>query len=124
MKRTAIGRKPFGEAKKLTRQTERQFQDQVIELATYLGWWVWHPYYAARSPEGYPDLTMFRERVVFAELKARNAKGRMGKLSPFQVEMAQRCFKANAEYYAWNPDDWDALVEVLTRGGSVKVVSS
>lgn len=114
-----IQRQPWGAPRKKTEQAEKAFQDAVIELASYLNWWCWHPYYASRSPKGYPDLTLFRERVIFAELKARNAKGRMGKLTPEQVEMAHRCFKAGAEYYAWTPDDWDEIKAVLSRGGTV-----
>lgn len=106
----------------MIRQNEREFQAQVIELATYLGWWCFHPYYSARSPEGYPDLTMFRERVIFVELKARDGRGRMGKLSPFQTEMAHRAFKAGAEYYLWTPDDFDAIKETLSRGSKTVTV--
>ena len=116
-----LKRAPWGEARKVTDLTEKAFQAQVIELATYLGWWCWHPYYASRSPKGYPDLTMFRERVLFVELKARNAKGRMGKLMPEQIEMSHRCIKAGAEYYHWTPDDWPEIEEVLSRGGAVTV---
>ena len=118
--RTPLKRTPWGEKRKTTQQSEKAFQQQVIDLATLLGWWVWHPYYASRSPKGYPDLTMFRERVMFVELKARDARGRMGKLMPEQVEMAHRCFKAGAEYYHWTPEDWEEIKAVLSRGGTVK----
>lgn len=117
--RKPMQRSPWGEKRTKVQQAEKAFQEQVIELAQYLGWWPWHPYYAARSPKGYPDLTLFRERVIFAELKARRADGRMGKLTPEQVEMAHRCFKAGAEYYAWTPEDWEDIKAVLSRGGSV-----
>ncbi len=114
MRRTA-----WGADKKAIVQNEKAFQEQVIELAQYLGWWPWHPQVAKFSPKGYPDLTLFRERVLFVELKARDAKGRMGKLMPEQVEMAHRCFRAKVEYYHWTTDDWEVIKEVLSRGGTV-----
>lgn len=116
MKRT-----PIGEKRKAVQQNEKAFQQQVIDLATLLGWWCWHPYYASRSPAGYPDVSFYRERLIQAELKARRADGRMGKLTPEQVEMAHRCFKAGVEYYAWTPEDWPEIEEVLSRGGTVQV---
>lgn len=110
---------PWGEKRKTAQQNEKAFQEQVIELAQYLGWWCWHPFYSGRSPAGYPDVSFYRERHFQAELKARRANGRMGKLSPAQVEMAHRCFKAGVEYYAWTPDDWEEIKAVLSRGGTV-----
>lgn len=118
-----LQRSPWGQKRKETYQTERAFQNQVEELAMYLGWWTFHLNQPMRSPAGFPDLVMFRERVVFAELKTRSPKtGKAGKLMPAQVEMAQRCFKAGAEYYSFlYPDDWEELCAVLSRGGSVTV---
>src|SRR3990167_7798802 len=102
LKRTPLARKPWGAEKRATYQTERAFQAKVEELAGYLGWWTFHLNQPMRSPAGFPDLVMFRERVIFAELKTRSPKtGKAGKLMPAQVEMAQRCFKAGAEYYSW-----------------------
>jgi len=114
-------RTPFGEPRRKREDNERQFQDRVVELAEYLGWWCFHMYHATRSPAGWPDLVLFRERIIFVELKARDAKGRMGKLKPVQTDMAHRCFKAGAEYYAWFDDEetWTKIKAVLSRGGSV-----
>ncbi len=114
-----LRRTAWGADKRALVQNEKAFQEQVIELARYLGWWPWHPLVAKFSPKGYPDLTLFRERVLFVELKARDAKGRMGKLMPEQIEMAHRCFRAGAEYYHWTPEDWEEIKEVLSRGGTV-----
>ena len=116
MKRSGIGVE-----KRATYQTEKAFQAQVEELAATLGWWPFHINHPMRSPAGFPDLVMFRERVVFAELKVRRPRdGRANKLATAQVEMAHRCFRAGCEYYSWLfPDDWEELKAVLSRGGSV-----
>lgn len=116
-----IKRTPFGQPRKEREKNEERFQARVVELAQYLGWWPFHMYHAARSPAGWPDLVLFRERIVFVELKARDAKGRMGTLKPVQTDMAHRCFKAGAEYYAWydTNEDWEQIKAVLSEGGSV-----
>ena len=112
-----LRRKPWGIEKRASYQTEKAFQTQVEDLASYLGWWCFHLNQPRRSPAGFPDLVMFRERVIFAELKSRSpTTGKAGKLMPAQIEMAHRCFKAGAEYYSWLfPDDWENLAEVLKK---------
>ena len=118
LKAAPLKRKPWGQDRRVTYQTEAAFQAQVEELAGVLGWWCFHLRQPMRSPAGFPDLVLFRERVIFAELKVRSPNtGRAGKLETPQIEMAHRCFAAGAEYYAWwSPDDWDELVAVLERG--------
>lgn len=119
MRRSAIG-----EPRRKRENNEAQFQKRVMNLAQYLGWWCFHMYHATRSPAGWPDLVLFRERIIFVELKAKDARGRMGKLSPAQIEMSQRCFKAGAEYYALydTEEDWTKIKEVLSRGGQVEAI--
>lgn len=118
---SSLNRSEWGATKKATYQSEKAFQAQVEELAVTLGWWTFHLNAPMRSPAGFPDLVMFRERVIFAELKVRRPKdGRVGTLSGTQIEMAHRCFKAGAEYYSWLfPDNWEEIKAVLSRGGRV-----
>ena len=115
MRRSAIGAD-----RRATYQTEKDFQAQVEELAGYQGWTCFHLNLPMRSPAGFPDLVMFRERIVFAELKVRRPRdGRAGKLSPGQVTYAHTIMKAGGEYYSWLfPDDWDAIVRLLAREGA------
>ena len=114
-------RAAWGAKKRAENQSEKQFQQQVEDLATLLGWWSFHVYNASRSPAGFTDLVLFRERVIFAELKVRDKKGKANKLKAPQIEMSHRCFKAGAEWYSWlDPDDWPEIKEVLSRGGTVK----
>ena len=123
MKASPLRRTAWAEKARAQYVSEQAFQGMVEDLAVTLGWWTFHLNQPRRSPAGFPDLVMFRERVIFAELKSRSPKtGRAGKLAPAQIEMAQRCFKAGAEYYSWLfPDQWDEVQEVLSRGGAVTI---
>ncbi len=100
--------------------TESQFQGQVIELAHILGWTVAH-FRPARTERGwrtavaadgagYPDLTMVRERLVFAELKSDR-----GLASEAQRDWHTKLVIANVETYLWRPADWVEIVSTLTR---------
>lgn len=91
-------------------ESERNFQIKVIEAAELLGWLVYHTHDSRRSQPGYPDLTMVRERVVFAELKAKT-----GQVRPDQIVWAQRLTNAGQEVYLWRPADWPEVLEVLRK---------
>lgn len=106
--------------------TEREFQDQVIKLATLFGWRVHHTRPARvrvrgkdvyRTPvqghKGFPDLVLARRgRVIFAELKA----GR-GQLSEDQVLWRDAMEGGQAAEYAgwklWRPEDWAEIERIL-----------
>jgi hypothetical protein len=90
-------------------EREGDFQDKVRQLAELKGWLVYHTHDSRRSDEGFPDLVMSRDRVVFAELKSEK-----GKLSEKQLEwVAGLRDLAGAEVYVFRPSDWDRVVEVL-----------
>lgn len=110
-----LTRTPWGQKKREQHVAEKDFQAMVEELAGYCGWTCFHLNLPMRSPAGFPDLVMFRERIVFAELKSRSPKtGKAGKLMPAQIEYAHTIQKAGGEYYSWLfPDDWEPLVEAL-----------
>jgi hypothetical protein len=97
------------------------FMGRVIVTARLKGWTVLHihPLYSREGrpltpggPEGkgYPDLTLFRERVIWAELKVGKNKP-----SPEQEGWARRITAAGAECYLWRPEDWTEIVETLTE---------
>lgn len=49
---------------------EQQWQAQVVGLATFYGWRIYHTHDSRRSPAGFPDLVMVRgPELIFAELK-------------------------------------------------------
>jgi len=103
-------------------ETESDFQRRVIDLAGSLGWTCLHlPRVAMRrrgelvhltatvGGRGYPDLTLFRDRVVYAELKAAG-----GRLRPEQAKWRDRIRAAGGEWHLWKPADWTDIVGVLT----------
>jgi N-dimethylarginine dimethylaminohydrolase len=98
---------------------EAAHQDAVVEYARLTRWRVAHFRRAlnkrgvhmtavAYDAKGFPDLVLVRDRVVFAELKA---KGR--KRTPEQEAWAEWLEAAGAEYHLWRPTDWDEIVRVL-----------
>ena len=88
--------------------TEKVFQSKVVAIANKLGWSVYHTYDSRRSEPGYPDLTLVRERVIFAELKTD-----AGKLSSAQSLWVSLLKKANAEVYVWRPSHMSQIVKTL-----------
>jgi hypothetical protein len=93
--------------------TEKQFQQQVKDLAKILGWKYYHTWRSFHSPAGFPDCVMVKGcRVIFAELKTEK-----GKVSEKQQEWITALSGTNNETYVWRPSDWDDIVEVL-RGAA------
>jgi len=90
--------------------TEKEFLQQVRELANLCGWLVYHTYDSRRSPEGFPDLVLVRgNQIIFAELK-----GEKGRVRPEQRMWLDALEKARkAEVCLWRPSDWSKIVEVL-----------
>ena len=108
--------------------SERDFQQQITDLATVLGW-LWCHFRPAqtskgwRTPvsgplgKGFPDLMMLRERdrrLIFAELKRDGAK-----TTPDQdFVLRELGWLASGdgrrvETYVWRPSDFDTIAEVL-----------
>lgn len=96
---------------KLPKMSEAQLQDAVVELAQLLGWEVAH-FRPARTTDGwrtavsadgkgFPDLTLVRDRVIFAELKSD-----IGKLSPDQDRWAACISDAGCQHEVWRPEQW------------------
>lgn len=57
---------------------------------------------------GFPDLVLIRERIVYAELKARG-----GVQSGPQKDWESALLAAGAEVYCWEPSDWPEVERVL-----------
>jgi hypothetical protein len=100
--------------------TERELQDWIVGTARLLGWrnahfrpaWTEKGWRTASSydAQGWPDLCLVRERIVFAEIKLEH-----GRLSPEQVAWLDALRDAGAEVYVWKPADWTsgAVEDVL-----------
>lgn len=101
--------------------TEDRFRAALVKEARSLDW---HAMFIGRARggkawvtqmgadgRGWPDLTLVRERIVFAELKTD---------SNYHVSEEERTWldwlrAAGAEVYLWRPRNWPEIREVLER---------
>lgn len=89
---------------------EETLQQAIIDLGREFRWKAYHTRNSRKSKAGFPDLTMWRERVIFVEVKAE-----AGELSAAQITTLEELRAAGAEVYVWRPRDWAELVKVLTN---------
>ena len=91
-------------------KTEKDFQQQIKDMAELFGWWAFHPYDSRRSPAGWPDLVMIHRttgRTIFVEVKT--MKGRVSNAQSVCLEL----LGMQNEVYVWRPSDLEAIEEVL-----------
>lgn len=99
--------------------SEREWQDQVIDLMHVFGWRVAHFRPAKtergwRTPvqadgQGFPDLIAARgNRLLAVELKAEK-----GKLSPQQAVWVESFAQTPAEVYVWRPSEFETVHRIL-----------
>lgn len=106
--------------------TEAQFQRTVIEAAQHLGWLCYHTHDSRRSQEGFPDLVLVRDRVLFVELKTDKGKLTFSQQTwRLKITAAlERWLRDHATqgtdydvdpfaHYVWRPADWPRVEEVL-----------
>jgi hypothetical protein len=114
--------------------TEAQWQAQVVGLAGFYGWRVYHTHDSRRSAPGFPDLVLVRPpELIFAELK-----GESTRVTPDQEawltdlrlvgdavqEDEAVCFgegigpypPPTVDVYLWRAPDLDPVHERLARG--------
>ena len=92
---------------------EKDFLQNVVNLATLNGWLSFHDYDSRFNKKGYPDLTLVRPpRVIFAELKSE--KGRVSVYQQNWIDNLKEC--PGVEMYVWrHPGDWDSIISLLSR---------
>lgn len=89
--------------------TEKQWMEQVIELATLYQWQHFHVYDSRRSDPGWPDLTLARPPdLLFAELKT--DRGRLSAAQRVWIEALRDC---GQEIHVWRPRDFEGVHERL-----------
>lgn len=96
--------------------TEKQWQRIVTDLATVQNFRWYHTWRSVKSPTGYPDLHLVRDRSVFLELKAQR-----GRLSASQAEWLRALHEAKQEAYVCRPSDLGPLAVVLAHRGDPRV---
>lgn len=90
--------------------TEKQFQQQIMELAVLYKWRCYHTWSSMHSAGGFPDLVMVRvPRLIFAELKS--DKGKVSIEQEAWLESLRASGKC--EVYLWRPSVWESITEVL-----------
>ena len=103
--------KPTGRAVLDKAMSEKDFAQSIVDLATLTGWKVYRTFDSRRSPEGWPDLVLVKDRLLFRELKSM-----VGKTTWQQNEWLIALRNAGEDVGIWRPSDWDAI-EILLRGG-------
>ena len=95
-----------------TKLSEKQFQAQVVQLARYQGWLVYHTYDSRRSADGFPDLVLVRPpTVLFVELKTE--KGVTSMAQEEWLTVLGDC--SQAETALWRPGSWDEIERTLKK---------
>lgn len=99
-------------------ETEDQFLGWVIDRAHLSDWLVahqrpgrtvhgWRTAWQADG-NGFPDLVLVRDRVIFAELKSDRGRPRVEQ-QIWHVQLTD----AGQEVYTWRPRDRDLITEIL-----------
>lgn len=120
----ATRRAPASEEKSghALRLTEKQFSQQVVDLAKMLGWRIYRTWLPIHSPAGFPDLVLLKPpRLIFAELESEK-----GQTTPKQDEWLEDLRAASTrqdhcgmpehvgfDVFLWRPDDLDAIARIL-----------
>ena len=89
--------------------TEKQFQQQVIDLAKLCGWKEYHTWKSIHSPAGFPDLILVRDCAILAV----EVKSEKGKLTEAQWDWLEALGKTGVKVYIWKPSNWEEVVECL-----------
>lgn len=90
--------------------SEAAAQRTILETAELFDWRCYHTFDSRRSADGFPDLVLVRERLIYAELKRPGKKPRR-----HQVEWLDALARAGEEVYLWTLDDLHEIGRVLQR---------
>lgn len=100
--------------------SEKDFQQQIIELARIYGWrvhaerpgmmqsgnWVT----PIQGDRGWPDLALVKgKHILFAELKSGE-----GRVTQEQQEWLDALKRVTPDVYVWRPADWETIQEIIT----------
>jgi hypothetical protein len=99
--------------------SEKDFQAQIIALATVYGWLCYHTYDSRRCQAGYPDLALCHPRGEYLLVELKTDKGR---LRPAQRQWIDALRSAGIETWIWRPKDFDQIVARLTRHTHVQKI--
>ena len=90
--------------------SEASLQNAIVEVATMLGFLVYHTHDSRRSQAGELDLHLVSRTVpsrdIHSELKGYDSRGHLGQLSAEQWEWLYWLQQGDGEAYLWTPEDW------------------
>jgi len=92
---------------------EKDFRQQVVDLAKLLGFMAYFSWTSIHSPRGFPDLVLAhpeKKRVIYVELKSEK-----GKISLAQDEWLKTLADCGQEVYVWKPSSWEEIVKILRQ---------
>lgn len=89
---------------------EKDFRQQVVDLARFTGWRVYWTWYSKNSPAGFPDLVLCRFHVLYRELKTEK-----GRVTEAQKEWLSALSAAGQDAKVWRPSDWPEIESTLAR---------
>lgn len=96
---------------KQIQQTEKDFCQQVVNLAHLMKWKVYHTWTSIHSQPGFPDLILLRGRqIIVAELKSEK-----GSLTISQEEWLAAFRSVGVPVYIWRPSMLKQIEEVLVN---------
>lgn len=97
----------------MLKETEKSFQQKVIDLARLQGWKVYHTYDSRRSEPGFPDLVLVKPgKLVFAECKTDSGKPTEAQ-KEWLIALAE---SSHPECYLFKPANWDKIETLLQKG--------
>lgn len=80
--------------------SEQALQAAVIQLCRMLGIHWYHVYDPRRTNKGWPDLALYRSRMIYRELKTR-----VGKVTDAQAQCGANLQQAGQDWAIWRPED-------------------
>ena len=93
------------------KSTENTLLGAIRHLAKLHGWMCYHTHDSRRSDEGFPDVVLVREAIIFAELKS--PTGKLSHAQEIWLRMLERTHQV--EVYLWRPQDLGAIAARLSR---------
>ena len=95
--------------------SEKDFQQEVRQIARLYGWADYCAYNSRHSPAGWPDLTLLRPpHLIFAELKT--DRGRLQPPQKRTIDLLQQC--QHIQTFVWRPDDYPQIHAAIRSNDS------
>jgi len=108
-------------ARPLVEVLEKEWDASVFGakgLAPLLGWTSYHTLRSRGSRPGFPDRTLFKQRIIYAELKRELTGAKSEDLnrrpSAEQTKWLDGLSRAGGEVYLWRPSDLDEIARILS----------